>query len=65
MKTLFFVDLVHLATAQGKFPFIDNWGSSYEEGDDVVRSLYYQNREKVTTFMSSSKIHIKSMSIPI
>jgi hypothetical protein len=23
-------------------PFTNNWGSSYEEGDDVVGGLYYQ-----------------------
>ncbi len=25
-----------------KAPFIDNWENSYEEGDDVVKGLYYQ-----------------------
>ncbi len=27
-----------------KAPFIDNQGSSYEEGDDVVKGLYYQKQ---------------------
>jgi hypothetical protein len=47
-----------------KAPFIDNWGSSYEEGDDVVEGLYYQkwgiNDNFYVLLKDSHKVYVYS-----
>jgi len=47
-----------------KTPFIDNWGNSYEEGDDVVGGLYYQkwgnNDNYYVFFKDSHKVYVYS-----